>query len=188
MTEGMIESAADRMRDDTATPATGANPRTRTPPIGQRFTKGMSGNPAGRPPGRGATGGRGDRLPGADQPTRAMILEEAYRMVQVEEPDGSSIELPAHRAVFRALTRAAMNGNPIAQRRWTAIVQAAEREQKETQIALFNMLERGGVNERYSAEQRGFVPLWTSDDDVMVDGVSGVAVVRAVTGEDENGA
>ncbi|QNQ09347.1 DUF5681 domain-containing protein [Sphingomonas alpina] len=185
MTEGMIESTDERMGDDFAASAAGANPRKRTPPIGQRFVKGMSGNPAGRPPGRGATGTRGDRLPGADQPTRAMILEEAYRMVRVEEPDGSSVEIPAHRAVFRALTRAAMSGNPIAQRRWTTIVQAAEREQKDVQIALFNMLERGGVNERYCAEQRGFVPLWTSDDDIMIDGVSGVSVVRTETGEED---
>jgi hypothetical protein len=145
----------------------------------------MSGNPAGRPPGRRATGARGDRLPGADQPTRAMILEEAYRMVRVEDADGE-IEMPANQAIFRALTAAALQGNQLAQRRWTAIVRSAEQEQKDAQIALFNTLERGGVNERYCAERRGFVPLWTSDDDILIDGVSGVAVVRAATKDSDD--
>lgn len=152
---------------------------------GRRFVKGISGNPAGRPPGRRATGARGDRLPGADQPTRAMILEEAYRMVRVEDADGE-IEMPANQAVFRALTAAAMRGNQLAQQRWTAIVRLAEQEQEDAQVALFNMLERGGVNERYCAEQRGYVPLWTSDDDILIDGVSGVAVVRPMSGESED--
>src|SRR4051812_23514887 len=98
-----------------------AGERRRGP--GRRFAAGRSGNPAGRPR-RNATGAPGDRLPGSDRPTRAMILEEAYGLITVGEGD-DSIRIPANRAVFRALMKTALKGSQIAQRRWTEIVQQA---------------------------------------------------------------
>jgi hypothetical protein len=72
------EVAADG--DEAATDAAAWRTGHCRPPIAYSFKPGQSGNPAGRPR-RGATGAPGDRLPGAHEPTKAMILEEAYRLV-----------------------------------------------------------------------------------------------------------
>ena len=94
----------------------------RKPPVDHRFRKGVSGNPAGRPR---ATGAPGDRLPGATEPGRQMILAEAYRRVTVEE-DWEALDLSTHEAVLRAMATAARQGNQTAQHRWTQLVKAAE--------------------------------------------------------------
>src|SRR3569623_2171400 len=67
------------------------------PPAEQRWKKGQSGTPAGRPAKPRASGSRGARLLGADQPTRTMILAEAYRMVSFMA-DGVRREMPQHQA------------------------------------------------------------------------------------------
>ncbi|MGH6617902.1 DUF5681 domain-containing protein [Sphingomonas sp.] len=154
------------------------------PTISGRFVKGQSGNPAGRPRIRGATGRPGDRLPGADEPTRKIILEEAYRTVRVKDGD-TEIEMPAHRAVFRALTEAAMKGNRAAQRQWTAIVQAAEAAQKQQQVALFETLERDGVSARYSSVRSDYVEVGSFDDEILAGLTGGVSIVRPVADGDE---
>jgi hypothetical protein len=146
--------------------------RKRTNGPGRPFSKGKSGNPAGRPPGRRATGAPGDRLPGSDQPTRAMILAEAYRPVTVGE-GAEAIELPANQAVLRALTEAALKGNQAALRRWTQIVQEAEQAQLRDQLALYNLLERGCDDDA------------SYDDDILVDSRWGRVVVPHVGDEDE---
>ena len=64
------------------------------PPKTTRFVKGRSGNPRGRP--RKQARARGNST-GADEPTKAMILEEAYRPVAVREGD-NVIQLPAIQA------------------------------------------------------------------------------------------
>lgn len=150
------------------------------PPAEHRFRKGQSGNPAGRP--RRATGAPGDRLPGADEPTRAMILEEAYRPVTVREGEGE-ITLSTHRAVFRAMAAAAMSGNQTAQHRWTTLVQAAEAQQKRAQIALYNVLEREDIKNGW--EDAEDAEDWAAagpsyEDDIVVDSTTGTVVVRDV--------
>ena len=142
MTEHQVESNREALEAAVAAspaPEDGAKGYGQ-PPAEHRFRKGQSGNPAGRPARRG-TGAPGDRLPGANEPTRAMILEEAYRPVTVREGD-EEITLSTHRAVFRSMAAAAMSGNQTAQHRWTQLVQAAEAQQKSAQIALYNALER----------------------------------------------
>ncbi|QNA83494.1 hypothetical protein G4G27_05350 [Sphingomonas sp. So64.6b] len=146
---------------------------------GKPFVKGQSGNPAGRPRFRGATGRKGDRLPGSDQPTRAVILEEAYRPVVVKDGD-REIEMPAHRAVFRALTEAAIGGNRMAQRQFTAIVQHAEAAQKQEQVALYETLERDGVGARYSSTKGEYVQIGSYDDEILSGLSGGVSIVRPV--------
>jgi len=143
-----------------------------------RFRKGQSGNPAGRRPRRRASGAPGDRLIGAGEPTRALILAEAYRMIRVNE-DGSfegdgEGEMPANQAVIRAMTRAALSGNRLAQHRWTQIVRQAEREQHAAQVAIFNALER----EDYRHD-----PDASYEDDIIVDRVKGTVLVRGGEGE-----
>ena len=150
------------------------------PPAAHRFRKGQSGNPAGRP--RRATGAPGDRLPGADEPTRAMILEEAYRPVTVCEGE-EEIVVSTHRAVFRAMAEAAMKGNQTAQHRWTQLVQAAEARQKRDQIALYNVLEREHRDREWSDTEGRMTVCVSYADDVIVDSRSGTVVVRDVSGE-----
>ena len=80
-----------------------------------------------------------NRLLGSDEPTRALILEEAYRLVAVREGDVETM-MTANRAMLRGLTEQALNGSPAAKRRWTAMVREAELEQKRFQIALYTLM------------------------------------------------
>ena len=99
-----------------------------------------------------------------------MILEEAYRLVTVGEGD-DAIEIEANRAVFRALMQAALNGSQIAQRRWTEIVQRAEDQQREDQLAIYNVMERPP----FGYEEEG-----SYEDDILVDRRFNSVVIRAV--------
>jgi hypothetical protein len=147
MAERRFESSdavADAADGDVAEPA-GTEPASYDvgkgrPPVGRRFTKGRSGNPRGRPKVRGGTGKPGDRLIGSDQPTRMMILEEAYRTITVRDGE-EEVQIAANRAVFRAMIERALKGSRIAQRKWIEMVEEAEAQQKRDQQVLYNTLE-----------------------------------------------
>ena len=143
-----------------------------------RFRKGASGNPAGRRAWRGRSGRPGDRLIGADEPTRSLILAEAYRTVRLNA-DGSIAgdeeeEMPVNQAIIRAMTRAALSGNRLAQHRWTQIVREAEREQRAAQVVIYNALER----EHYRRD-----PKASYEDDIIYDGTEGTVLVRGDGGD-----
>src|SRR5262249_4048814 len=84
------------------------------PPAHSRFRPGTSGNPAGRPPG---TGGR----------AKALVLEEAYRLVTGRE-GAKVLKIPAIQAVLRTQFALAAQGNGPAQRAFLAIIKAIEQE------------------------------------------------------------
>nr|WP_299907060.1 DUF5681 domain-containing protein [Sphingomonas bacterium] len=155
------------------------------PPVEYRFSKGQSGNPAGRPR---RTGAPGDRLRGADEPTRQMILDEAYGLVTVRE-GGGEIEMPMNQAVFRAIGLAALKGSQSAQRRWAEMVQIAEAQQKRAQLAIYNVAERKA--REHAAERHGWDKKYASFDpyaeDIVVDSRSGEVVVRDIGGGEESG-
>ena len=143
----------------------------RNPPVHTRWRKGQSGNPRGPAPKlRAARGGPGDRLPGADEPMRAMILAEAYRMVTFTEGD-VEFDLPAGQAVLRAMMVNAVKGNRMAQWRFAQLVQEAERQQKRAQEALYNVFERPAFGDRGGARP-------TREDDLIYDDRSREMVVR----------
>jgi hypothetical protein len=147
------------------------------PPIEHRFKPGQSGNPGGKPR-RAATGAPGDRLPGAHEPTKSMILAEAQRMVTVRIGD-EAVEMPMNEAVFRALGEAALGGSRIAQRHWTRMVREAEAEQRRDQIAVHNAVE-WPVGDRLDRTKR---PI-TADygDEIIVDRRTKVTVIKEVEG------
>ena len=151
------------------------------PPIGRRFAKGQSGNPRGRPKLRGGTGAPGDRLIGSDQPTRMMILEEAYRTITVRDGE-EEIEIAANRAVFRAMMQRALKGSRIAQRKWIEMVETAEAQQMRDQQILYHVLEL--PNRKY-VDRPGWGSVldikWT--DEIVGDPRMGRMVVRRVEEE-----
>ena len=78
------------------------------PPAEHRFEKGRSGNPRGRPKGSKNKVEKAPNFQVGTQPANQMLLEEAYRTVTVREGD-QLIELPAIKAVFRAMGVPATN-------------------------------------------------------------------------------
>jgi hypothetical protein len=162
-----------KLGDDVAESATVAGETpvgSATRPVGRPWRKGQSGNPAGRPPRPRVSGAPGDRLIGAGEPTRDMILAEAYRLVTVEE-DGKRREMPLNQAVLRAMGRAALSGKRLAQHRWTRIVREAEREQRLAQKLIYNAMERRDPRRDEKAKYT---------DDLVFDPTNGDVLVREV--------
>jgi hypothetical protein len=192
MTEGALESTdrdegdegqydADEWPADGWAPAekpSRAKPRGKPRGTGQPFARGVSGNPAGRPRKRMGSGAPGDRLLGSDEPTRALILEEAYRMVAVREGDSETM-MTANRAMIRSMTEQALKGGPVAKRRWTAMVREAELEQKRFQIALYTLMERSPYPHQDEASY---------EDEIVVGRTSETSMVRGGVAEGERGA
>ena len=109
------------------------------PPAEHRFQKGKSGNPRGRPRKARAVKLPTNRLLGSDEPTTALILEEAYRTVRVREGD-RIVDMPVNQAILRAMQQNALKGNRIAQRDFTMLLRSIESDQKQTQLEYFMAL------------------------------------------------
>ena len=144
-----------------------------------RFRKGVSGNPSGQRAERKRRGAPGARRLGADAPTRALILAEAYRPVRLTRNGRTADEdeegLPVTQAIIRAMARKALAGNRLAQHHWTQIVREAEREQRAAQVVIYNALER----EHYRRD-----PTASYEDDLVFDPTVGTVLVRGDTGDE----
>ena len=96
------------------------------PPEENRFQKGQSGNPRGRPKGSRNR----SKLPALNEERmKSILLEEAYRTIRLNEGNGH-VSIPMAQAVIRSLAVNAAKGNQRAQRLFTELLFTTERENK----------------------------------------------------------
>lgn len=97
------------------------------PPAATRFQRGQSGNPSGR---RKGSIKKRAALPALnDERLKTIILEEAYRSISINDPNGQ-IDIPMAQAVVRSLAVNAAKGNQRAQRLFTELLTSVERDNK----------------------------------------------------------
>lgn len=116
-----------------ATPADYAVGYGKTP-IATRFAKGVSGNPSGKP--KGAR----NALPTLNEERlKQIILEEAYRSIDIEE-DGEPLTVTMVQAAVRALATAAVNGKFHAQAVFIKLVGTVEQQNRELYREYFDAM------------------------------------------------
>ena len=96
------------------------------PPEENRFQKGQSGNPRGRPKG---SRNRSKTPALNEERMKSILLEEAYRTIRLNEGN-TQITIPMAQAVIRSLAVNAAKGNQRAQRLFTELLFTTERENK----------------------------------------------------------
>ena len=113
------------------------------PPKKNRFKKGDSGNPRGRPKGAKS---RRPALP--EERLKAIVLNEAYRTIDMREGD-RTVSLTMAQAIIRALNVGAAKGQFRAQRLATEMLTSIEREDK----AAYDAYVGTAMNYKFAWEQ-----------------------------------
>jgi len=149
------------------------------PPKRTRFKPGQSGNPKGRPKGARS---KHKQLLAHLEPTRDIILEEAYAPLQLRNGE-RTVEVAAIRAVTKATIKSAVNGGQMAQRTMLDLTQRNEAAVAEVGRKLFDRLYKHKQNcerERRRCRAAGepepdFLP---HPDDIFIDWDTLTAEVR----------
>jgi hypothetical protein len=96
------------------------------PPVAKRFKPGQSGNPSGRRKGTK----KSSVLPALnDERLKTIILEEAYRSIDISDLNGK-ISIPMAQAIVRSLAVNAAKGNQRAQRLFTQLLSSVEKDNR----------------------------------------------------------
>jgi len=155
------------------------------PPAATRFAKGRSGNPGGRP--KGAR----NKIPAANEERlKAIILEEAYRDIKINDGD-RQVSVPMIRAIIRAMAVGAAKGQPRAQVLFTTLLASIEQERTERHEQwLEAMMEYKLHWEKEIArrEKLGREPphLLLHPDQIVIDLVKGTADLKSPTREEKS--
>jgi hypothetical protein len=148
------------------------------PPKATRFRPGRSGNPKGRPRGS-RTKRSGDA---GTERLKAMVLEEAYRQIQVRDGD-KLVEMSTVQAAVRSLSLSAVKGNQRSQRMLFDSVGAIESEQRQGRLATYEGFVDYQVRarkENAAARARGLPEphVTPHPDHIVIDPIHGSVKIR----------
>lgn len=146
------------------------------PPLASRFKPGQSGNPGGRP-----RGSKNKRTASHEEPLKQIILQEAYRDIDVH--DGSkSITMPMVQAVVRSMGVKAGKGDHRSQRLFTEMVSSIEAAAKAQNYEWLELMISMKVDGERELERRKRLGIEGPDliphpDDILIDFEKNTATV-----------
>lgn len=159
------------------------------PPEATRFRKGKSGNPGGRPKGTGKPKGRTAVPPLSEERLKAIILEEAYRTIKVNEGD-RQVDIPMAQAIVRSLAVSAARGNQRSQHLFSEMLATTERENKRLHDEWLNTAIQYKVNWERELERRERHGIVAPDpvphpDDIEIDMSTGRVLIKGPMTKEE---
>jgi len=154
------------------------------PPKHTQFTKGISGNPRGRPKKRSK---RPIRF--SDAMSERFLEEEAYRSVTLRE-NGQPIELPVVQAIMRSLVTEGIKGKRLHQKYAIDMIMEFENLKHQAKVDRYVRLQdlkRAGEQqiERHTRKNLPPPDLLPHPDDIVLDPVSGDAYVNGPMTRDD---
>ena len=156
------------------------------PPVSTRFKPGQSGNPRGRP-----RGSKNRPQPPAlnEERLKAIILEEAYRTVSVNDAKGS-VSIPMAQAVMRSLAVNAAKGNQRAQRLFTELLSSVETANRRLNDEWLDVAITYKVEWERELERRARLGITGPEplphpDDVFIDFRKGMASIRGPVSKEQ---